>query len=83
MTSVILFPSEFIYALQSLRGGNLIRSRLFVVALFSCSLLFMFGAQSYGQSYPASTYQDLHWRMIGPFRGGRTRAVAGVPGQSI
>ena len=22
---------------------------------------------------------DLHWRMIGPFRGGRTRAVAGVP----
>ncbi len=24
---------------------------------------------------------DLHWRMIGPFRGGRTRAAAGVPGQ--
>ncbi len=23
----------------------------------------------------------LHWRMIGPFRGGRTRAVAGVPQQ--
>ena len=23
----------------------------------------------------------LHWRMIGPFRGGRTRAVAGVPDQ--
>ncbi|MGB6974409.1 MAG: glycoside hydrolase [Terracidiphilus sp.] len=22
---------------------------------------------------------DLHWRMIGPFRGGRTRAVSGVP----
>ncbi|MCU1313206.1 MAG: hypothetical protein JWM54_963, partial [Acidobacteriaceae bacterium] len=22
---------------------------------------------------------DLHWRMIGPFRGGRTRAAAGVP----
>ena len=30
---------------------------------------------------PESTYQDLHWRMIGPFRGGRTRAAAGVPGQ--
>jgi photosystem II stability/assembly factor-like uncharacterized protein len=26
-------------------------------------------------------YQDLHWRMIGPFRGGRTRAAAGVPSQ--
>ena len=24
---------------------------------------------------------DMHWRMIGPFRGGRTRAAAGVPGQ--
>ena len=30
---------------------------------------------------PESTYQDLHWRMIGPFRGGRTRAAAGVPSQ--
>jgi len=27
-----------------------------------------------------SLYQEMHWRMIGPFRGGRTRAVAGVPG---
>ena len=24
---------------------------------------------------------DMHWRMIGPFRGGRTRAATGVPGQ--
>jgi hypothetical protein len=23
----------------------------------------------------------MHWRMIGPFRGGRTRAATGVPGQ--
>ena len=32
------------------------------------------------QQYPASSYQELRWRSIGPFRGGRTRAVAGVPG---
>jgi len=25
--------------------------------------------------------QSLHWRSIGPFRGGRTRAIAGVPSQ--
>ena len=25
--------------------------------------------------------QALHWRNIGPYRGGRTRAVAGVPGE--
>jgi photosystem II stability/assembly factor-like uncharacterized protein len=30
---------------------------------------------------PESLYQELHWRMIGPFRGGRTRAAAGVPSQ--
>jgi hypothetical protein len=34
---------------------------------------------AHAQSAPAGTYQDLAWRMIGPFRGGRTRAVAGVP----
>jgi len=32
------------------------------------------------QQFPASTYQELRWRSIGPFRGGRTRAVAGVAG---
>jgi photosystem II stability/assembly factor-like uncharacterized protein len=25
-------------------------------------------------------YQELHWRMIGPFRGGRTVAISGIPG---
>jgi photosystem II stability/assembly factor-like uncharacterized protein len=26
----------------------------------------------------AKTYQDMHWRSVGPFRGGRVTAVAGV-----
>jgi photosystem II stability/assembly factor-like uncharacterized protein len=33
------------------------------------------------QQFPESTYQEMRWRMIGPFRGGRTRAATGVPGQ--
>jgi photosystem II stability/assembly factor-like uncharacterized protein len=33
------------------------------------------------QQYPESMYQEMRWRMVGPFRGGRTRAVAGVPNQ--
>lgn len=33
------------------------------------------------QQYPESTYQELRWRMIGPTRGGRTRALCGVPTQ--
>ena len=30
---------------------------------------------------PENLFSDLHWRMIGPMRGGRTRAAAGVPSQ--
>ena len=33
------------------------------------------------QQYPESMYQEMRWRMIGPFRGGRTRAATGVPSQ--
>ena len=33
------------------------------------------------QAPPASMYGDLRWRIIGPFRGGRTKAAAGVPSQ--
>jgi photosystem II stability/assembly factor-like uncharacterized protein len=33
------------------------------------------------QQFPESTYQELRWRMIGPPRGGRTRAACGVPSQ--
>jgi photosystem II stability/assembly factor-like uncharacterized protein len=29
-----------------------------------------------------SNYQALHWRLIGPFRGGRVLAVTGLPGNS-
>src|SRR5882724_4161638 len=30
---------------------------------------------------PSTLFSSLHWRSIGPYRGGRTRAVAGVPSQ--
>jgi len=29
-----------------------------------------------------SSYQALHWRLIGPFRGGRVLAVSGIPGDA-
>ncbi|MDN5863906.1 MAG: glycosyl hydrolase [Gammaproteobacteria bacterium] len=32
---------------------------------------------------PASSYDALHWRNIGPFLGGRSLAVAGVPGKPL
>ena len=33
------------------------------------------------QEFSPSLYSELHWRMIGPFRGGRSNGVTGVPGQ--
>jgi len=30
------------------------------------------------QQFNSRSLQSLHWRNIGPFRGGRVRAVAGV-----
>ncbi len=32
------------------------------------------------QSVPEGAYAAMRWRSIGPFRGGRVLAVAGVPG---
>ncbi|HVD06433.1 MAG TPA: hypothetical protein VNB89_10460 [Gemmatimonadaceae bacterium] len=33
------------------------------------------------QTVSADLYRELRWRMIGPHRGGRTKAATGVPGQ--
>jgi photosystem II stability/assembly factor-like uncharacterized protein len=52
-----------------------------VIRLLCCISFFFSIASSSAQQIPENTYQDLHWRMIGPFRGGRTRAAAGVPTQ--
>jgi photosystem II stability/assembly factor-like uncharacterized protein len=43
----------------------------------------MFWAYSPSQAQPFNSdlFRPLRWRSIGPFRGGRTRAVAGVPSQ--
>jgi len=35
-----------------------------------------------GQTVPPELYSGLKWRLIGPFRGGRVVAVAGIPGNS-
>jgi photosystem II stability/assembly factor-like uncharacterized protein len=51
------------------------------------SLLFVamqgfFGAQiSTAQQYDPKFYAEMRWRCIGPFRGGRTVAISGVPQQ--
>ncbi len=49
-----------------------------------CLLAISITAATHAQQPSSSSLElkpDLHWRMIGPFRGGRTRAATGVIGQ--
>ena len=43
--------------------------------------MFLSASNIEAQQPNASLYSGLHWRMIGPFRGGRVNAVSGVVGQ--
>ena len=54
---------------------NRFASRLASITAFAAISLTALWAQG------VQTMPDMHWRMIGPFRGGRTRAAAGVPDQ--
>jgi len=57
------------------------RVRRFTVVMMACIIPFFSMSVSKAQQFPESMYQEMRWRMIGPFRGGRTRAAAGVPSQ--
>jgi photosystem II stability/assembly factor-like uncharacterized protein len=37
-------------------------------------------SSAHGQQLDPKLYQGLRWRLVGPFRGGRTVSVAGIPG---
>ncbi len=54
--------------------------RLAMIALAALSIL-PCATVLKAQQYPESTFQEMRWRMIGPTRGGRTRASCGVPSQ--
>ena len=48
------------------------------------SLLFSFVLScsfTFSQQFDPALYQELRWRMIGPFRAGRTVAISGIPAQ--
>ena len=53
----------------------------FVGAVAILASLLLSVASGFAQQSPENIFSDMHWRMIGPFRGGRTRAAAGVPAQ--
>jgi photosystem II stability/assembly factor-like uncharacterized protein len=54
--------------------------RIRVLGHVITGLLCGVGVPAVAQSVPEGAYASLRWRSIGPFRGGRVLAVAGVPG---
>ena len=52
-----------------------------IVANVLMLLLAGSASRSVAQTFDAKLFAGMRWRMIGPFRGGRTRAVSGVPSQ--
>ncbi len=55
------------------------RVLLLTVSLFIT--LFVAGSPLSAQNIDPSLYQSMKWRMIGPFRGGRTVGAVGIPSQ--
>ncbi|MGB2590038.1 MAG: hypothetical protein WBF09_09280 [Candidatus Acidiferrum sp.] len=51
------------------------------MSVLVCLGLFSSANAVKAQEYPQSTFQEMRWRMIGPTRGGRTRASCGVPSE--
>jgi len=49
--------------------------------LLACAFVLPSGRAACAQSVSPGLYSALEWRMIGPFRGGRTVGATGVPGQ--
>ena len=52
-----------------------------MLVLVACSAFVALATCTDAQQFSPTLYQDMHWRMIGPFRGGRNRAACGVPSQ--
>src|SRR6266404_8661715 len=48
--------------------------------LLSCILLILISSFGFAQEYDPALFAGLSWRLIGPFRAGRSITVTGVPG---
>src|SRR5437763_1052727 len=60
---------------SSARGRRIVN----IIVLTAFSMFCVLPALA--QQANSDLFKSLHWRSIGPYRGGRTRAVAGVPSQ--
>ena len=64
-----------------MKNHQLVSSHRRFLVIFAVGLAALAGTAVMAQQFSPDLFKSLHWRSIGPFRGGRTRAVAGVPSQ--
>src|SRR6185295_7381278 len=69
-------PNSFSVSTRSTRST---RSRL--LSMFVLFLMIAGAGPVFAQQFSPDLFKSLHWRNIGPFRGGRVRAIAGVSSQ--
>jgi photosystem II stability/assembly factor-like uncharacterized protein len=68
---------DFAPAAGATRSGD----AMFLRSLLACALLCAAAATAHADIDPGA-FSALHWRSIGPYRGGRVLTVAGVPGDA-
>lgn len=73
-----MFAGRWFILASASEGPPLISTRY----LFRSVLFFLQAALApmCAQPFTPALYQGMRWRLIGPFRGGRTVAIAGIPG---
>jgi hypothetical protein len=71
--STISIPRLTRFAISHFAQAGLIAAAAIAVSVLPAPLP--------AQEHAALPLPEMHWRNIGPFRGGRTRAATGVPGQ--
>jgi photosystem II stability/assembly factor-like uncharacterized protein len=54
---------------------------LFALVTTSLLLAAAFTPRFVAQPYENAAFGEMRWRAVGPFRGGRTKAITGVPGE--
>jgi photosystem II stability/assembly factor-like uncharacterized protein len=64
-----------------MKNHYLVATRPLLQSLVVLAFMLTAGGPIRAQQFSPNHFQSLHWRSIGPFRGGRVRAVAGVPSQ--
>jgi photosystem II stability/assembly factor-like uncharacterized protein len=63
-------------------GRRFVAALILLLSLAAAVLVAQGGAGAGTAAVPESRFSALHWRLVGPFRGGWATAVAGIPGNS-